>query len=30
MSTWNPWKATAIGLALVMSTALITGLVVAN
>ncbi len=27
---WNPWKATAIGLALVMSTALVTGLVVAN
>src|SRR5262249_1837074 len=30
MSTWNPWKATAIGMALVMSIALITGLVVAN
>lgn len=28
--TWNPWKLTAIGLALVMVTALITGLVVAN
>jgi hypothetical protein len=30
MSTWNPWKVTAIAMALVMSTALITGLVVAN
>src|SRR5262249_51811434 len=28
--SWNPWKATAIGMALVMATALITGLVVAN
>ena len=27
---WNPWKVTALGLALVMATALITGLVVAN
>lgn len=27
---WNPWKVTAIGLALMMSTALVTGLVVAN
>jgi hypothetical protein len=27
---WNPWKLTAIGLALVMVTALITGMVVAN
>ena len=27
---WNPWKVTAIGMALVMATALITGLVVAN
>jgi hypothetical protein len=27
---WNPWKLTAIGMALVMVTALITGLVVAN
>jgi hypothetical protein len=30
MSTWNPWKVTAIAMALVMSTALVTGLVVAN
>ena len=30
MTTWNPWKVTAIAMALVMSTALITGLVVAN
>ena len=30
MSTRNPWKLTAIGMALAMSTALITGLVVAN
>jgi hypothetical protein len=29
-STWNPWKVTAIGMALVMVTALISGLVVAN
>lgn len=29
-SNWNPWKLTAIGLALVMVTALITGMVVAN
>lgn len=28
--SWNPWKVTAIGLALVMATALVTGLVVAN
>ncbi len=28
--SWNPWKMTAIGMALVMVTALITGLVVAN
>ena len=27
---WNPWKLTAIGLTLVMITALVTGLVVAN
>jgi hypothetical protein len=27
---WNPWKLTAIGLALVVATALVTGLVVAN
>lgn len=27
---WNPWKATTLGLALVMATALVTGLVVAN
>ena len=27
---WNPWKLTAIGMALVMVTALVTGLVVAN
>jgi hypothetical protein len=30
MSNWNPWKMTAIGMALVIATALITGLVVAN
>ncbi len=30
MSDWNPWKMTAIGMALVIGTALITGLVVAN
>src|SRR2546425_4332300 len=29
-NSWNPWKMTAIGMALVMVTALITGLVVAN
>jgi hypothetical protein len=28
--SWNPWKLTALGLVLVMATALITGLVVAN
>ncbi|HEU5323226.1 MAG TPA: hypothetical protein VFX28_20635 [Methylomirabilota bacterium] len=28
--SWNPWKATAIGMALVGATALVTGLVVAN
>jgi len=28
--SWNPWKVTAIGMALVMATALVTGLVVAN
>lgn len=27
---WNPWKAATIGIAVVMATALITGLVVAN
>jgi len=27
---WNPWKVTAIGMAVVLATALITGLVVAN
>jgi hypothetical protein len=30
MSNWNPWKMTAIGMALVIATALVTGLVVAN
>lgn len=30
MNNWNPWKMTAIGMALVIVTALITGLVVAN
>lgn len=30
MDKWNPWKVTALALALVMATALITGLVVAN
>jgi len=30
MGKWNPWKVTALGMALVMATALITGLVVAN
>jgi hypothetical protein len=29
-TSWNPWKITAIGMALVMATALVTGLVVAN
>jgi len=29
-STWNPWKLTTIGMALVLATALVTGLVVAN
>jgi uncharacterized protein YcfJ len=29
-SGWNPWKLTAISLALVMATAVVTGLVVAN
>lgn len=28
--SWNPWKVTAIGMALVLATALISGLVVAN
>ena len=28
--SWNPWKVTAIGLGLVMATALVTGMVVAN
>jgi len=30
MSNWNPWKVTAIGMALVVATAVISGLVVAN
>lgn len=30
MHGWNPWKMTAIGMALVVATALVTGLVVAN
>src|SRR5207245_8170963 len=30
MSDWNPWKMTAIGMALVIVTAVITGLVVAS
>jgi len=30
MTPWNPWKATAIAMMLVMATALVTGLVVAN
>jgi hypothetical protein len=30
MSNWNPWKMTAIGMALAIATSLITGLVVAN
>lgn len=29
-TNWNPWKLTAIGMALVLATALVTGLVVAN
>jgi uncharacterized protein YcfJ len=29
-NAWNPWKMTAIGMALVVVTALVTGLVVAN
>ncbi len=29
-TNWNPWKMTAIGMALVIVTALVTGLVVAN
>ncbi|MBI3015954.1 MAG: hypothetical protein HYY65_13065, partial [Candidatus Tectomicrobia bacterium] len=29
-NTWNPWKMTAIGMALVVVTALVTGLVVAS
>jgi hypothetical protein len=30
MDKWNPWKVTAFAMALVMATALVTGLVVAN
>ena len=30
MDKWNPWKVTALAMALVMATALVTGLVVAN
>lgn len=30
MNDWNPWKVTTLALALVMATALVTGLVVAN
>ena len=30
MDKWNPWKVTALGLVLIMATALVTGLVVAN
>ena len=30
MSDWNPWKMTAIGMALVIVTAVITGFVVAS
>jgi ABC-type phosphate transport system substrate-binding protein len=30
MSAWNPWKVTSIVMALVIATALATGLVVAN
>ncbi len=29
-TTWNPWKIATIGMALVIATALVTGLVVAN
>jgi hypothetical protein len=29
-SSWNPWKITAIGMALVLATALVTGIVVAK
>ncbi len=29
-NTWNPWKLTALGMALIVVTALVTGLVVAN
>jgi len=29
-NNWNPWKLTTIGMALVLATALVTGLVVAN
>jgi hypothetical protein len=30
MNEWNPWKVTALAMALVMATALVAGLVVAN
>ncbi len=30
MTPWNPWKVAAIAMMLVMATALVTGLVVAN
>ena len=30
MDMWNPWKVTALAMALVLATALVTGLVVAN
>src|SRR5215467_2027963 len=30
MDKWNPWKVTALAMAMVMATALVTGLVVAN
>jgi hypothetical protein len=30
MDTWNPWKVTALAMALVLATALVAGLVVAN
>jgi hypothetical protein len=30
MDRWNPWRVTALAMALVMATALVTGLVVAN
>ena len=30
MDKWNPWKITALAMALIMATALVTGLVVAN